>query len=162
MNKSYRQSQILKLIRGRNLHTQDELARALRALKIPATQVTLSRDIRELGLVKTASGYSTGGGEAGSVGGDGGGAISGLTGSPATCGAGSSGAIEIWGSSPDGAGGVATPSAWPSRMRRSIRASRNSRVRMRSREPIARTIQTTATPTVIRLISSAIVVKPWR
>ena len=44
MNKSYRQSQILKLIRGRNLHTQDELARALRALKIPATQVTLSRD----------------------------------------------------------------------------------------------------------------------
>ena len=64
MNKSYRQSQILKLIRGRNLHTQDELARALRALKIPATQVTLSRDIRELGLVKTAAGYSPGGGEA--------------------------------------------------------------------------------------------------
>jgi len=64
MNKSYRQSQILKLIRARNLHTQDELARALRALKIPATQVTLSRDIRELGLVKTAAGYSTGGGEA--------------------------------------------------------------------------------------------------
>jgi len=64
MNKSYRQSQILKLIRARNLHTQDELARALRALKIPATQVTLSRDIRELGLVKTASGYSTGSAEA--------------------------------------------------------------------------------------------------
>ena len=61
MNKSYRQSQILKLIRGRNLHTQDELARALRALKIPATQVTLSRDIRELGLVKTPAGYSPGG-----------------------------------------------------------------------------------------------------
>src|ERR1700692_3877002 len=60
MNKSYRQSQILKLIRGRNLHTQDELARALRALKIPATQVTLSRDIRELGLVKTPAGYSPG------------------------------------------------------------------------------------------------------
>src|ERR1700680_3606397 len=58
MNKSYRQSQILKLIRTRTLHTQDELARALRALKIPATQVTLSRDIRELGLVKTPAGYS--------------------------------------------------------------------------------------------------------
>jgi len=41
MNKNYRQSQILKLIRARTLHTQDELARALRALKIPATQVTL-------------------------------------------------------------------------------------------------------------------------
>ena len=58
MNKNYRQSQILKLIRGRNLHTQDELARALRALKIPATQVTLSRDIRELRLVKTLEGYA--------------------------------------------------------------------------------------------------------
>ena len=58
MNKTYRQSQILKLIRGRSLHTQDELARALRALKIPATQVTLSRDIRELRLVKTPSGYA--------------------------------------------------------------------------------------------------------
>ena len=60
MNKSYRQGQILKLIRGRNLHTQEELARALRVLKIPATQVTLSRDIRELGLVKTPAGYSPG------------------------------------------------------------------------------------------------------
>ena len=58
MNKNYRQSQILKLIGGRSLHTQDELARALRALKIPATQVTLSRDIRELGLVKTPAGYA--------------------------------------------------------------------------------------------------------
>src|SRR5260221_373462 len=60
MNKNYRQSQILKLIRARSLHTQDELARALRTLKIPATQVTLSRDIRELGLVKTPAGYSPG------------------------------------------------------------------------------------------------------
>ena len=61
MNKSYRQSQILKLIRSHSLHTQDEVARALRTLKIPATQVTLSRDIRELGLVKTPSGYAEGG-----------------------------------------------------------------------------------------------------
>lgn len=58
MNKAYRQSQILKLIRGRSLHTQDELARALGGLNIPATQVTLSRDIRELGLVKTPAGYA--------------------------------------------------------------------------------------------------------
>ena len=64
MNKSYRQSQILKLIRSHSLHTQDELARALRALKIPATQVTLSRDIHELGLVKTPSGYSEVGADA--------------------------------------------------------------------------------------------------
>ena len=64
MNKSYRQGQILKLIRGRRVHTQEDLARALRALHIPATQVTLSRDIRELGLVKTAEGYSQGAPEA--------------------------------------------------------------------------------------------------
>jgi transcriptional regulator of arginine metabolism len=65
MNKSYRQSQILKLIRSHNLHTQDEVARALRTLKIPATQVTLSRDIRELGLVKTPSGYAEVGADTG-------------------------------------------------------------------------------------------------
>jgi transcriptional regulator of arginine metabolism len=57
MNKSYRQGQILKLLRSKNLHTQEELARALRTIGIPATQVTLSRDIRELGLVKTPDGY---------------------------------------------------------------------------------------------------------
>jgi transcriptional regulator of arginine metabolism len=67
MNKSYRQSQILKLIRSRSLHTQDELARALRVLKIPATQVTLSRDIRELGLVKTPAGYTPGGADEGTM-----------------------------------------------------------------------------------------------
>ena len=58
MNKSYRQNQILKVIRAREIHTQDELAGALRGLKISATQVTLSRDIRDLGLVKTAKGYA--------------------------------------------------------------------------------------------------------
>jgi len=58
MNKSYRQGQILKLVHARSLRTQDELARALRAVGLHATQVTLSRDIRELGLVKTADGYA--------------------------------------------------------------------------------------------------------
>jgi transcriptional regulator of arginine metabolism len=57
MNKSYRQGQILNLIRTRPVHTQEELARGLKELGIAATQVTLSRDIRELGLVKTAEGY---------------------------------------------------------------------------------------------------------
>ena len=57
MNKSYRQGQILKLIRTRHLHTQEDLAKALRGVGIPATQVTLSRDIRELGLLKTGEGY---------------------------------------------------------------------------------------------------------
>jgi len=58
MNKSYRHGQILKLVRSRSLRTQDELARALKGVGLRATQVTLSRDIRELGLVKTAEGYT--------------------------------------------------------------------------------------------------------
>jgi transcriptional regulator of arginine metabolism len=57
MTKSFRQGQILKLIRGGSIFTQDELARALKEVAIDATQVTLSRDMRELGLVKTAEGY---------------------------------------------------------------------------------------------------------
>jgi transcriptional regulator of arginine metabolism len=57
MNKSYRQGQILQLIRQRPIHTQDELAQALRELGVEATQVTLSRDIRELRLAKSAEGY---------------------------------------------------------------------------------------------------------
>lgn len=55
--KSYRQGQILKIIHGKAIHTQEELARELNTLGVPATQVTLSRDIRELGLVKTKDGY---------------------------------------------------------------------------------------------------------
>ena len=58
MNKSYRQGQILKVLRTRRVHTQQELADALGALGFEATQVTLSRDIRELGLVKTTQGYA--------------------------------------------------------------------------------------------------------
>jgi len=57
MTKSFRQGQILRLIRGRGIFTQEELARALKEGGIDATQVTLSRDMRELGLVKTADGY---------------------------------------------------------------------------------------------------------
>jgi transcriptional regulator of arginine metabolism len=57
MNKSFRQGQILKVIRSRDIYTQEELARELGQQGIQATQVTLSRDMRELGLVKTAGGY---------------------------------------------------------------------------------------------------------
>jgi transcriptional regulator of arginine metabolism len=57
MTKNYRQGQILKLIRGKKISTQDELARELHELGIDTTQVTLSRDIREMGLAKTADGY---------------------------------------------------------------------------------------------------------
>jgi transcriptional regulator of arginine metabolism len=57
MNKSFRQGQILKVIRSKEVYTQDELARELTQVGIQTTQVTLSRDMRELGLVKTAEGY---------------------------------------------------------------------------------------------------------
>ena len=57
MSKSYRHGQILKLIRAKSIHTQDELARELQQAGIAATQVTLSRDIRDLRLVKTREGY---------------------------------------------------------------------------------------------------------
>ncbi len=57
MSKSYRQGQILKLIRAKEISTQDELAQELKGVGVQATQVTLSRDIRELQLVKTGDGY---------------------------------------------------------------------------------------------------------
>lgn len=57
MNKTFRQGQILKLIQGRNLHTQEEVVAELKSAGIVASQVTVSRDIQELGLVKTAEGY---------------------------------------------------------------------------------------------------------
>ncbi len=57
MNKAFRHGQILKLIRTNSIHTQEDLAQALREMGIPATQVTLSRDIKELRLAKTPEGY---------------------------------------------------------------------------------------------------------
>ena len=58
MNKSERHQKILKLIAEEEVHTQEQLAQLLKRSGTEATQVTLSRDIRELGLVKTAQGYS--------------------------------------------------------------------------------------------------------
>ena len=57
MSKSYRHGQILKLIRLQAIGTQDELAQELKKVGVAATQVTLSRDIHELRLVKTQEGY---------------------------------------------------------------------------------------------------------
>ena len=63
MNKSLRQRAILNLLRQESVVNQDELQKALRKRGIKAGQPTLSRDIRELGLVKAANGYSVAGGE---------------------------------------------------------------------------------------------------
>ena len=57
MTKTYRQAQLLKLIRAQPIRTQEELSAALAKSGIEVTQVTLSRDIRQLGLVKGANGY---------------------------------------------------------------------------------------------------------
>jgi transcriptional regulator of arginine metabolism len=57
MSKSYRQGQILKLVRSGPIVTQEDLAQSLKKVGIRTTQVTLSRDIRELRLVKTREGY---------------------------------------------------------------------------------------------------------
>lgn len=53
MSKAVRQSQILKLISTRDFETQDELAAELRRAGLDVTQATVSRDIKELCLVKT-------------------------------------------------------------------------------------------------------------
>ena len=57
MSKAYRQRQILNLVRKGPVHTQEDLVRELKRSGIDVTQVTLSRDLRELDLVKTADGY---------------------------------------------------------------------------------------------------------
>ena len=53
--KSKRQNEIIRLIASRDIETQEELASELRALGYKVTQATVSRDIRELRLIKVAS-----------------------------------------------------------------------------------------------------------
>ena len=58
MSKLSRHKAILALLEEGPVLSQDELQRLLRKRGLDAGQATLSRDIRELGLAKTASGYS--------------------------------------------------------------------------------------------------------
>lgn len=55
--KDKRQRAILDLVRERPVHTQLELAQRLAGLGLQATQATVSRDIQELGLVRSSAGY---------------------------------------------------------------------------------------------------------
>ena len=57
--KRFRQGQILKVLAGQPVGSQDELRKQLGHLGMRVTQATLSRDLRELRLVKTAEGYRT-------------------------------------------------------------------------------------------------------
>ncbi|SHE62986.1 transcriptional regulator, ArgR family [Desulforamulus putei DSM 12395] len=50
--KTQRQAKILELVRERTIETQEELAAALRAEGFEVTQATVSRDIKELSLIK--------------------------------------------------------------------------------------------------------------
>ena len=57
VQKRFRQGQILKLLTNEQVASQDELRRRLHHLGLRVTQATLSRDLRELRLVKTTEGY---------------------------------------------------------------------------------------------------------
>src|SRR5258708_32230395 len=58
MTKQARQEAILWLVTQQRVASQWELQRALRHRGVDAGQATLSRDIHELGLVKTDNGYA--------------------------------------------------------------------------------------------------------
>jgi transcriptional regulator of arginine metabolism len=53
--KSYRQSAILEIVDREAITSQEQLRERLRGRGIDATQATLSRDIRDLGLIKRAA-----------------------------------------------------------------------------------------------------------
>lgn len=50
-----RQSQILQIISNNDIKTQEQLTEALKASGYDTTQATVSRDIKELGLIKISS-----------------------------------------------------------------------------------------------------------
>ena len=54
MDKAKRQEQLLEIISKIEVNTQEELIKILEAQGLKVTQATISRDIKELGLVKTA------------------------------------------------------------------------------------------------------------
>ncbi len=63
MSKRTRQNTLLELVEQQPYRNQDELRRALARRGFDVTQATLSRDIHELGLVKTTDGYAVQEGE---------------------------------------------------------------------------------------------------
>lgn len=55
MARNSRQSKILELISTKEIETQEELVAELKAANFDITQATISRDIKELGLIKILS-----------------------------------------------------------------------------------------------------------
>lgn len=64
---SERREAIRELLRGGPAETQQSVVAALRSQGFDATQSSVSRDLRELGAIKTASGYELGTSTASSV-----------------------------------------------------------------------------------------------
>jgi transcriptional regulator of arginine metabolism len=61
MSKKARQGRILEVARKRMVRSQEELSSLLKREGVEVTQSTLSRDIRELGLVKVRGSYQISG-----------------------------------------------------------------------------------------------------
>ncbi|HEX2758088.1 MAG TPA: arginine repressor, partial [Thermoanaerobaculia bacterium] len=59
-----RRDEILKVIRDGAVHSQEELQHRLQRRGIDVAQPTLSRDLKDLGLAKSAAGYVVPGAEA--------------------------------------------------------------------------------------------------
>ena len=59
MNKSERQAALARIINQKPIATQEELLAALKADGIDATQATISRDIREMQIVKAQDAKGT-------------------------------------------------------------------------------------------------------
>ena len=59
MMKSQRQAQIMEIISTRDIETQEQLLEALQKTGVSSTQATISRDIKELHIVKELTKFGT-------------------------------------------------------------------------------------------------------
>lgn len=57
--KSQRQAKIIEIISNRNVETQEQLLTELKNVGFRCTQATISRDIKELRIVKELTGFGT-------------------------------------------------------------------------------------------------------
>lgn len=57
--KKQRQSRIIRIVNEQNIETQADLVDALKSSGMDVTQATVSRDIKELGIVKVMTGEGT-------------------------------------------------------------------------------------------------------
>ena len=57
--KAKRQQEILRIIEEQDIDTQDQLLTELKARGVQSTQATISRDIKELHLIKELTSYGT-------------------------------------------------------------------------------------------------------